>query len=164
MLFGVLRLCHICIYRDINYAPGSRLIDLSPSLLPVGNHFSTSGAPSVAIWAPRGHPGRPWGQQDGRKMVVYRIFSDFGVILGPVYIRFLISRSLEFRFVFRACFQVFFYRSRNRHIDVRDFQIVAFAMKVLQKRLFTKSCFMIFVVFGRPWELLFWFFGPWKHV
>lgn len=53
--------------------------------------------------APRGHPGGPWGPQDGRGMVASRILLDLGVILGPVYVSF---SKLEMSFLFRACFQV----------------------------------------------------------
>ena len=48
---------------------------------------------------PRDHPGGPWGQHDGHEVVRNRIFIDFGVILRPVYISFLIPRSLQFHFV-----------------------------------------------------------------
>ena len=61
-----------------------------------GNHFGTSGASYLAPWD---HPGRPWEQQDGLEMVVYRILFDWRVILRPVHIRFLSSRRLKFHFV-----------------------------------------------------------------
>ena len=74
----------------------------------LGIHFGPSGVPWDAILAPRDHPGRPWEQQDGLEMVVYSILFDLGVILGPVFISFLSSRSLKFHCCFRACFQVIF--------------------------------------------------------
>jgi len=36
-----------------------------------------------AILASWGHPGRPWEQQEGHVGIQGRIFSDFGMILGP---------------------------------------------------------------------------------
>ena len=54
--------------------------------------------------APRDHAGGPWEQQDGLEMVVYKILFDFGVILGPVYISFLSSRTPKFRFFFSGGF------------------------------------------------------------
>ena len=72
----------------------------------LGDHFSTSGASRGVILAPRDHAGGPWEQQDGFEMVAYRILLDFGVIFGPVYITFLSSKILKYRYCFRACFQV----------------------------------------------------------
>ena len=54
----------------------------------LASHFGISGAPWDAILAPRDHPGRPWEQQDGFEVVNNRIFGDFGMILGPVYVSF----------------------------------------------------------------------------
>ena len=42
-------------------------------------HFGILGA-ILASW---GHPGRPCEQQEGHVGIHGRIFSDFGVILGP---------------------------------------------------------------------------------
>ena len=39
-----------------------------------------------------------WERQDGHDMVRNRRFNDFGMILGPVYISFLSSRSLKYHF------------------------------------------------------------------
>ena len=68
----------------------------------------------------RGHPGGPWGQQDGFEMVVYRILLDFGVILGPVYIRYLNSRILKFvfflGFVSRSFFSI--YETEFQHLGL----------------------------------------------
>ena len=50
----------------------------------------------MAAWD---HPGGPWEQQKGFEVVFYRILLDFGVLLGPVYISFLISRKLNLHFV-----------------------------------------------------------------
>ena len=74
-----------------------------------GCHFGTSGAPWGAILAPRDHPGGPWEQQDGHELVWSRIFIDFGVILGPVYISFLGSRSLKLHFCFGVVSRSFFF-------------------------------------------------------
>ena len=68
-----------------------------------GNNLASREDPGGAILAPRDYPGGPWTQQDGHEVVRNRIFIDFGVIMGPVYISFLISRSLTFH-LFRACF------------------------------------------------------------
>ena len=64
----------------------------------MGNHFGTSGAPWGTILASRPNPGWPWEQQDGDEVVRNRIFIDFEVILGPLYISFLVSRSSKFHF------------------------------------------------------------------
>ena len=73
-----------------------------------GDHFGSSGASQGAISEPRDRSGGPWERQDGRKVVRKRICIDFGVLLGPVYISSLRSRSLNVHFV-RACFQVVFF-------------------------------------------------------
>ena len=57
------------------------------------NHFPTSGAPRRTMLAPRNHPRGPREQQDGLEVVVYTILFDLGLVLGPVYIGFLLSRS-----------------------------------------------------------------------
>ena len=56
------------------------------------------------MFALQDHPGRPWEQQDELETVVYRTLFDFGVILGPVYISFLSSRTSKFRFCFSGLF------------------------------------------------------------
>ena len=53
-------------------------------------------------------------------------------ILGPMYISFLGSRSLEFMFV-RACFKVIFHRFLSRNFAAGDSKIKIFARKVLHK-------------------------------
>ena len=61
----------------------------------IGAHFGTSGAPWGAILAPRDYPGGPWEQQDGFEVVDNRIFVDFGVISGPVYVSFWGSKCVK---------------------------------------------------------------------
>ena len=58
----------------------------------------TQGCRFRAILAPRDRPGAPWKRQDGHELLQNRIFNDFGVILGPRYLSFLSSRSLQFHF------------------------------------------------------------------
>ena len=64
------------------------------------SHFGVSGAPWEAILAPRDHPGGPWEQQDGHEVVNNRIFIDFGVISGLVYVIFWDSKCLKVSFIF----------------------------------------------------------------
>ena len=64
----------------------------------LGAHFCTSGAPWGAILAPRNHPGEPWGQQYGFEVVNNRIFVDFGMISGLVYVSFWDLECLKIRF------------------------------------------------------------------
>ena len=54
-----------------------------------------------------GHPRGPWEQQEGHVGVRSKIFSDFGLILGPHFESFLSSDGLNSVF-FGACFQVTF--------------------------------------------------------
>ena len=42
-----------------------------------------------------GHPGGPWEQQEGHVGVRSKIFSDFGLILGPHFESFLSSDGLN---------------------------------------------------------------------
>ena len=59
------------------------------------DHFSTSGALWELIFAPWGHLGGPWDQQDGFEMVNNRILVDFGVIRELVYVSFWVSKCLQ---------------------------------------------------------------------
>ena len=100
--------------------------------------------------ASRDHPGGPWEQQDGVEVVNSKILFDVGMIWGVVYVSFGVS---------------FVYRFLNRNFDVWDFQIEVLLWKVLQKMAFHENCFLwisesTFLVLWRPWEPLFWFFGP----
>ena len=72
---------------------------LRASILTLGDHVGTSGAPRGGILARLDNPGGPWEQQDGFEVVVRKILFDFGVILGPVYINLLLSGNLEFHFL-----------------------------------------------------------------
>ena len=67
----------------------------------MGSHFGVSIAPWEAILAPRDHPGGPWGQQDGHEVANDRIFVEFIVISGPVYVSFWGSKFLKNRVIFR---------------------------------------------------------------
>ena len=107
----------------------------------LGRHFGTSGAPQAAILAPRGHSGGPWEQQDGVEVVRDRIFIDFGVILEPVYISFLNSRSLKFHF-FGLVSGSLFYRVLNWYFDAWDSEFEVFAKKALQKTIFHRYRFV----------------------
>ena len=77
------------------------------------------------------------GQQDGLEMVVDRILFDFGMILGPVYINLLSSRTLKFRFVLFSGLvsRSFLYRFLNRSFDL-GLQSVVCAKNVLQQSTF----------------------------
>ena len=63
----------------------------------MGDYFTTAGVPRGANLV-QDNPGRPSEQQDGHEIVLFRFLSDLGVVLGPVYIRFLSSGTLKFRF------------------------------------------------------------------
>ena len=76
----------------------------------LGSNFGTSGAPLEAILAPRDHPGGPWEQQDGHEVANNRIFVDFGVISGPVYVSFWSSKCVKNRFIFKLVSRSFVYR------------------------------------------------------
>ena len=62
----------------------------------LGGYFGTSGTPCEAILALRNHPGGPWEQQDGFGMVntSSRIWVDFGMISGLVYVSLNSSKIL----------------------------------------------------------------------
>ena len=70
---------------------GCHLGGLGVCILILWEIFFISGARWGVILATRGHPGRPWEQQDGHEVVGNMIFIDFGVILEPVYNSFLNS-------------------------------------------------------------------------
>ena len=128
----------------------------------LGDHFSTSGAPWGAILVPRGHRGGPWEQQDGLEMVVYRIFFDFGVILGPVYISFLSSKTSKFH-VFSGLFAShFFIDSETKFLRLRPpnqgFRIETIAKSFFYGHIFNgcRSRFLCFLEgFGTEF-LVFW--------
>ena len=64
-----------------------------------------------------GTPGPPWRtmweRQDGHEVVQHRLFINFEVILGPVHISFLISRSLKFHVVSGLLLGHFVYQVLN---------------------------------------------------
>ena len=86
--------------------------------------------------APRDQLGGPWEKPDGLEMVVYRIFFDFGFILGLVCMSFLISRKLHISYFDGLVSRSYFYRFLNRNVDAWDFQVEVFARKVLHKSTF----------------------------
>ena len=72
--------------------------------LPFGGLGASILAPRETILSPREHPGEPFWHlgtaledhgRDGHEVVGNKIFIDFMVILGPVCISFLSSRSLK---------------------------------------------------------------------
>ena len=73
----------------------------------MGSHFDVSESPWDAILAPRDHPGGPWEQQDGHEVARHRIFVDFGVISGPVYVGFSGLKCFKNRFLFRLVSMAF---------------------------------------------------------
>ena len=77
--------------------------------------------------APWDDLGGPWEQQDGIKMVVYKILFDFELILGPVYISFLTSRSLQFHF---CVFPNYFSRFPNRNVATFGTSKLSFSQKL----------------------------------
>ena len=60
----------------------------------MGGHFDISGATWEAILAPRDHPGGPWERE--LDVVNNRIFVDFAMILGLVYVSFWGPKCLHF--------------------------------------------------------------------
>ena len=66
----------------------------------MGGHFGTSEAPWEVILAPRDHPGGPWEQQARHEVANDRIFVDFGVISGRIYVGFSGPKILNFLFMF----------------------------------------------------------------
>ena len=65
-----------------------------------GEPFWHLGSTLGAILAPGDHPGGPWEQQDGHEVANNRIFVDFGMISGPVYVSFWNSKYVKNRFLF----------------------------------------------------------------
>ena len=84
--------------------------------------------------APWDHPGGPWGQQDGLEVVVSMLLVDFGVVLGPVYISFLISMSLTFHFVSGLFPGKFVFVIEISTLETSKIEVLA--RKVLQKSTF----------------------------
>ena len=70
---------------------GAFFVDILGAILASREH---SGALWEAILASRDHPGGPWEQQDGHEVANNRIFVDFGVISGPVYVSFGSSKCV----------------------------------------------------------------------
>ena len=73
----------------------------------MGSHFGVSGVPWEAILAPRDQPGGPCEQQDGHEVANDRIFVDFGMISGLVYVSFWGSNWSKSRFIFRLASRSF---------------------------------------------------------
>ena len=76
----------------------------------LGSHFGTSGAPWEAILVPRDHFGGPWEQQPGHDVANDRIFADFGVISGLIYVGFSGPKSLTTRFICKLVSVSYFQR------------------------------------------------------
>ena len=64
--------------------------------------------------AARDHPGGPWERQGGHEVVNDRIFVDFGMISGLVYVSLWGSKCLNIRFIFRLVSRELFYRFLTR--------------------------------------------------
>ena len=99
----------------------------------LGGHFGISGAPWNFIFAPRDHLGGPWEQHDGHEVGNNRKLVDLGVISGPLYVSLLDTKWVNIICISRLGSRSFFYQFLTRMFDVWDFQIVFFALKVLQK-------------------------------
>ena len=107
-----------------------------------------------------GHPGGPWEQQEGHVGVRSKIFSDFGLILGPHFESFLSSDGLNSVFFWSLFPGHFLHRFLNGIIDRWSSENKVFARKVLQKPCFRKDRLSVirgstFSVFWRPWEQIF---------
>ena len=76
--------------------------ELGASVLAPGGSFRTSGALWGTILAPRDHPGEP-REQDGREVVLNRIFITFAVFLEHYFERFWAPR-FEIPYFCWACF------------------------------------------------------------
>ena len=76
-------------------------------------HFTTLGT-ILSAW---GHPGGPWEQQEGHVRVRRKIFSDFGLILGPHFESFLSSAELNSVFFWSLFPGHFLHRFFNGIID-----------------------------------------------
>ena len=119
-----------------------------------GHHLSTLGAPQRTILAPR---DRPWERQDGHEVVRNRIFIDFEVILGHVYISLLSSRNWKCLFSSGH----FLYRYLRGNVDAGSSQVKVFLQgKYCKHQLSTEVFFMNFGVessrFLKAAFLLFW--------
>ena len=125
-------------------------------------HFGNS----EVILATRGHPGRPWEQQDGHEVVRSMTFIDFGVILEPVYVSFCYFKTLDMSLFSGVLPEPFLYRFLNRHFNSRDSQFKVFAWKVLHKSSFLQNRFSQISdssgVFWEPWEPIFRFPSAFK--
>ena len=71
-----------------------------------GPHFPAWGT----LLAPWNHLGRAWEQQDGHEVARHRIFVDFGVISGRVYVSFWSSKCVKSRFIFKLVSRSLVYR------------------------------------------------------
>ena len=119
-------------------------------------HFTTLGT-ILSAW---GHPGGPWEQQEGHVGVRSKIFSDFGLILGPHFESFLSSDGLNSVFFWSLFPGHFLHRFLNGIIDRWSSENKVFARKVLQKPCFRKNRLLVirgstFGVFWRLWEQVF---------
>ena len=107
-----------------------------------------------------GHPGGPWEQQEGHVGVRSKIFSDFGLILGPHFESFLSSDGLNSVFFWSLFPGHFLHRFLDGIIDRWSSENKVFARKVLQKPCFRKNRLLvirgsIIGVFWRLWDQVF---------
>ena len=89
-----------------------------------------------------------------------KIFSDFGLILGPDLESFLSSDGLNSVFLLELVSRSLFASIINGIIDSWSSENKVFATKVLKKSCFRKNRLLvirgsIFGVFWRPWEQVF---------
>ena len=73
-----------------------------------GGRFGTSGASWEAILAPRDHPGGPWEHQDGHEDANDGILVDFGMISGPVSVRFSGPKCFKKQFILKPVSTTYF--------------------------------------------------------
>ena len=112
-----------------------------------GHEFCYLGLPKPIIWRPVagtilsawGHPGGPWEQQQGHVGVRSKIFSDFGLILGPHFESFLSSDGLNSVFFWRLFPGHFLHRFLGGIICSWSSWNKVFVWKVLQKPFFGDS-------------------------
>ena len=85
----------------------------------------------MALWD---HPGGPWEQQDGHEVANNRIFVDFGVISGLVYVSF--EATCLKKLFFSGLFPDIFLSTPDSTFGPSGLPNRCFALKVLQKSTF----------------------------
>ena len=93
------------------------------------------------------------------RFLAAQVFSDFGLILGPHFERFLSSDGLNSVFFWRLFPGLFLHRFFGGIIGFWSSWNKVFVWKVLQKPCFHKKCFLLIrtsiFVFWRPWGQVF---------